>query len=319
MPEPAPSFGTAQTSTIEPTLDKPRSYSLQRTEAAIIARLFIEHDADTNASDDDGNTALHLAVKRRHNNVVRLLLGAKADMRIPDENGRTPLRLVAKAGDALLGPTARSQCLQITGEVGSKTRRPTRSEPVGDVSPLYLKRLEKPHGRHIQGRLFAAGQDTRYVLERPDGENVGFKQLVDAPSLSRPHADVRHLILPGREEESWYVAFAPNGRFLATYTFNLRGFPRWGIIRVRDSGTGALVHTITPPTATISWAFVANSKIVLAYVHGSAAEISIRMPDTDDITAIIRNVIMNVETGTIVATLATEFDPRPGTMARLSR
>lgn len=52
-------------------------------------RLLLENDSDIEASDANGNTALLLAARYEHKEVVRLLLKNGADVEASDENGQT--------------------------------------------------------------------------------------------------------------------------------------------------------------------------------------------------------------------------------------
>ena len=48
---------------------------------------------------DEGETALHWAVSRRHTGIVAMLLEAGANPNVPDNDGYTPLHDVAEMGD----------------------------------------------------------------------------------------------------------------------------------------------------------------------------------------------------------------------------
>jgi len=53
---------------------------------------------DLNKLDSDGNTALHIAIKWRHLEVVKLLHAAGADLEIRNKSGRTALLLALQCG-----------------------------------------------------------------------------------------------------------------------------------------------------------------------------------------------------------------------------
>ena len=63
-----------------------------------VARLLLEHGADTTAQDRLGSTPLHLALQWGHEDVVRLLLEHGADITAQDDDGSTPLRLALQGG-----------------------------------------------------------------------------------------------------------------------------------------------------------------------------------------------------------------------------
>lgn len=71
-------------------------------ESEVVAHL-LSHDADVNAQDADGLSALHRACARRNIDIIATLLASGADVHRPDNDGRTPLfhclRLRFKASD----------------------------------------------------------------------------------------------------------------------------------------------------------------------------------------------------------------------------
>ena len=62
-----------------------------------VAKLLLDNKADANVKDNDGATALHLAVYG-HKDVVELLLANKADVNATDKLGHTPLFGAASSG-----------------------------------------------------------------------------------------------------------------------------------------------------------------------------------------------------------------------------
>ncbi len=68
-----------------------------------------------NIADKDDDTALKLAVKQRHIEVVQAILQSGADVNIQDEEGETPLMIAADLGylevvQALLAAGADVEC-----------------------------------------------------------------------------------------------------------------------------------------------------------------------------------------------------------------
>jgi len=61
------------------------------TDNAGMLRLLLEHNADINRKDNDGNTPLHIAVGRYQPYIISLLLNYGADSQIKNVQGETPL------------------------------------------------------------------------------------------------------------------------------------------------------------------------------------------------------------------------------------
>lgn len=61
-------------------------------------RLLLEHEADIEAKDEDGETALYWAARNRHEAVIRLLLKHQADIGAKDKDGATALHCPAWNG-----------------------------------------------------------------------------------------------------------------------------------------------------------------------------------------------------------------------------
>ena len=60
----------------------------------------IKGGININHQDNDGNTALHIAIKVRQNNeIIKLLLDNGADVNIKNKNGKTPLDIAMEKGD----------------------------------------------------------------------------------------------------------------------------------------------------------------------------------------------------------------------------
>ena len=75
---------------------------LYLTSRVDVARLLIEHGADTTAQSKDGTTPLHRASKRGHVDVARLLIEHGADATAQSNDGTTPLHHASKLDVAWL-------------------------------------------------------------------------------------------------------------------------------------------------------------------------------------------------------------------------
>src|SRR5262249_19323904 len=91
---------------------------LRRKDYPAVLRLLLEHGADINAQDYEGQTALLHAVQRRSVNAVAALLQAGADIAVENNEGRTALdylddqsppqlrTLLEQAGQSMRKPSA---------------------------------------------------------------------------------------------------------------------------------------------------------------------------------------------------------------------
>ena len=66
--------------------------------ADTVRTLLASPSVDVNGVDDQGNTALILAARLGHDDVVRSLLTARADVNITNNEGKTALMLAAAGG-----------------------------------------------------------------------------------------------------------------------------------------------------------------------------------------------------------------------------
>jgi len=66
--------------------------------ADTVRTLLTSPNVDVNGVDDQGNTALILAARFGHNEVVRALLLAQADRKVKNKEGKTALMLAAEGG-----------------------------------------------------------------------------------------------------------------------------------------------------------------------------------------------------------------------------
>jgi ankyrin repeat protein len=78
-----------------------------------VIELLLEAGADTNALDDDGNSALHLAAQNGHAAAANLLVLANADMLLQNFAGKVPAELASNIDVAtLLSQFARRRQLE---------------------------------------------------------------------------------------------------------------------------------------------------------------------------------------------------------------
>ncbi|GBN77293.1 85/ calcium-independent phospholipase A2 [Araneus ventricosus] len=70
-----------------------------------LTELLIEHGCNVNAKNFQGDTALHVMVKRNRISCAVMLLGHQADADIQNSEGNTPLHLAVKSGDISLVQT----------------------------------------------------------------------------------------------------------------------------------------------------------------------------------------------------------------------
>jgi len=59
---------------------------------------YLQEEADVNAKDKDGRTALYVAAEKGHKNVAELLIAKGADVNAKDKDGCTPLRYAVLRG-----------------------------------------------------------------------------------------------------------------------------------------------------------------------------------------------------------------------------
>jgi ankyrin repeat protein len=67
-----------------------------------VVRLLLVHGAKVNIRNEDGETAIHLAVYYAHLDVAHVLLENDADPQIKNKKGETPMTLKSKDGKTLL-------------------------------------------------------------------------------------------------------------------------------------------------------------------------------------------------------------------------
>jgi len=104
---------------------RPSSYVTAGASAESLAleavRLCVEHGADVNAFNANGQTALHSAAQRGADSIVRYLAERGARLNIRNKQGRTPLDLTSGRGGGRGGPTApRESTAALLRQLGAK-------------------------------------------------------------------------------------------------------------------------------------------------------------------------------------------------------
>jgi 26S proteasome non-ATPase regulatory subunit 10 len=112
-----------------------------RKEADEIIALLITKDADVNAKNNNGQTALHFAASKNNLDVARTLLAHKATARVKDKRGQLALHRAAAGGSApmiklLLGEG--KSPLNATDMDGMTALHHAISEGHGDAALLLL-------------------------------------------------------------------------------------------------------------------------------------------------------------------------------------
>ncbi|XP_072883473.1 ankyrin repeat domain-containing protein 22 isoform X2 [Hemitrygon akajei] len=62
----------------------------------ILIKLLLSAKVDVNATDNNGNSALHYACQMKNKRIVSILVKANADVTIANKNGETPLDIAAR-------------------------------------------------------------------------------------------------------------------------------------------------------------------------------------------------------------------------------
>jgi ankyrin repeat protein len=84
-----------------------------------IIQILVENKADVNIRDKDGNTALHLAVKRQSGDLGKILMMHNANPNLENESNQTPPNSIACFHEALEG--GHDEIIQNSG--GEQSRR----------------------------------------------------------------------------------------------------------------------------------------------------------------------------------------------------
>ena len=98
-------------------------------DAADCVQLALDHGADINATNDDGQTALHVAASRRGADFIRYLVAHGARLDAKDKQGQTPLDVALGGGGGrgrgARAPAGRAEIAtvlrQLMGETSERT------------------------------------------------------------------------------------------------------------------------------------------------------------------------------------------------------
>ena len=116
------------------------TYTISAEGDLVQAKMLIDHGANVNARrPTDGVTALHLAVQRRHQGLVDLLLASKADVNAQDDKGKTPLDFVS-------GPRTTGFPMAPPSIIRSSTIRLGDTQSDSPDSPDSIAKALRGHG-----------------------------------------------------------------------------------------------------------------------------------------------------------------------------
>jgi ankyrin repeat protein len=140
-----------------------------------IVPLLLNHDADTNYPDKDGETSLHIALQRSLIDTIPLLLNRGADTNYPGNHGKTSLHMALRRG---LIVTAR-----LLLHHGADAYHPDKFK----ITPLHVA-LQMDNDEVIRLLLDFIGSDSRTLLHA--GSQKGHDDIVG--SLLNHGADPNH-------------------------------------------------------------------------------------------------------------------------------
>jgi hypothetical protein len=139
-----------------------------------VSEMLIEHHADVNIQEEDGETALHLAAFYGHSEVAQVLLDNGADPDIVNEEGATPFDLASDRHHEI------AQLLE-PSLVGERNEQPQRHIEVS--APEYHHHVQVPtseYRHHVQ----VLTPEYRHHVEAP---TLDYHHHVEAPTVEYRH------------------------------------------------------------------------------------------------------------------------------------
>lgn len=148
-----------------------------RADGDALVSLLLSKDADVNAQNNAGQTALHFAASKAHLDVARALLGAGASARVRDRRGQLALHRAAAGGS-----------VPVLRELLGRGKSPVNASDVDGMTALHHA-VSEGHGDAAL-LLLTSGAE----FDRKDGE--GRTALECAPD-----AKTRRFIVQAAERE----------------------------------------------------------------------------------------------------------------------
>lgn len=158
----------------------PLMMACSRKDAEQIVDLLLSKDADVNAKNNNGQTALHFCASKANLDIARTLLAQKppASARIKDSRGQLPLHRAAAVGNvpmmkALLG--AKSP-LNATDMDGMTALHHAMSEGHGDAALLLLTKGaeydKKDKDEHVPLDLAPDAKTRKFIVQAAEREGI---------------------------------------------------------------------------------------------------------------------------------------------------
>ncbi|KAH9870798.1 hypothetical protein IAQ61_006277 [Plenodomus lingam] len=158
----------------------PLMMACSRKEAEQIVDLLLSKEADVNAKNNNGQTALHFCASKINLDIARTLLAQKpaASARIKDKRGQLPLHRAASVGSvpmmkALLD--AKSP-LDATDMDGMTALHHAMSEGHGDAALLLLTKgadfCKKDKDGHVPLELAADAKTRKFIVQAAEREGI---------------------------------------------------------------------------------------------------------------------------------------------------